>query len=172
MIRSLRPEDASIFQALRLRALVDDSEAFSSDAEDERAYPLEFVAERLAAPHHRSITLGAFAHGELVGITGVHHQQGRKVQHKAMVWGVFVAPEYRGRGLGGQLVDAAIAAARAMPGVVELQLGVGVTREAARALYRSRGFVVTGIERRALFLGDRYLDEELMALALDATDRA
>jgi len=43
--------------------------------------------------------------------------------------------------------------------------------EAARALYRSAGFEVFGVERRSLRVGTRDLDEEHMALDLGAERR-
>lgn len=53
---------------------------------------------------------------------------------------VAVAPERRGEGIGRALLDAAIAAARGA-GVRQLFLEVRDSNAAARAMYRSRGFV-------------------------------
>jgi RimJ/RimL family protein N-acetyltransferase len=64
------------------------------------------------------------------------------------------------------LLDAAIARARAWPGVEQVQLAVMTANAPARALYVSAGFEVFGLERRALKVGDRYVDEEHMVLHL------
>lgn len=58
-----------------------------------------------------------------------------------------VAPECRQRGIGRQLLDAAIEQARAR-GMRRLFLEVRVSNAVAEALYRSRGFVPVGIRPR------------------------
>jgi ribosomal-protein-alanine N-acetyltransferase len=60
---------------------------------------------------------------------------------------VAVAPAARGRGIGGLLLDAAIAAA-AEHGAEALYLDVRESNARARALYDSRGFVEVGRRRR------------------------
>jgi ribosomal protein S18 acetylase RimI-like enzyme len=52
---------------------------------------------------------------------------------------LYVVPERRGRGTGRQLMQAAIACARAR-GAAYMELGTGETDVAARALYESLGF--------------------------------
>lgn len=46
-VRVLKPEDAEVFQALRLRALREHPEAFGSDYEDECNLAMETIRERL-----------------------------------------------------------------------------------------------------------------------------
>jgi ribosomal-protein-alanine N-acetyltransferase len=60
---------------------------------------------------------------------------------------VAVAPSARGRGIGGLLLDAAIAAA-ALHGAEALYLDVRESNTRARAMYDSRGFVEVGRRRR------------------------
>jgi ribosomal-protein-alanine N-acetyltransferase len=60
---------------------------------------------------------------------------------------VAVAPSARGRGIGGMLLDAAIAAAGDQ-GAEALYLDVRESNARARALYDSRGFVEVGRRRR------------------------
>ena len=60
---------------------------------------------------------------------------------------VAVAPSARGRGIGGVLLDAAIAAA-GHRGAEALYLDVRESNARARALYDSRGFVEVGRRRR------------------------
>ncbi len=58
--------------------------------------------------------------------------------------------------------------ARAAPGLEQIVLAVTAHNTVARSLYTSLGFQTYGLERHALKLGDRYLDEELMVLWLIA----
>ena len=77
-----------------------------------------------------------------------------------------VAPEARGRGIGGALLDAAMSAGRA-DGCDWMHLEVRESNLAGRALYSSRGFAIVGRRRRyysnpvedALLLRARLLKE-------------
>lgn len=78
-----------------------------------------------------------------------------------------VAPEARGRGVGGALLDAAIERGRA-EGCEWIHLEVRESNLAGRALYSSRGFAIVGRRRRyyshpvedALLLRARLVKEE------------
>ncbi|MBW3571682.1 MAG: GNAT family N-acetyltransferase [Gemmatimonadetes bacterium] len=171
MIRILGAEDAAAYQALRLFGLRESPEAFGSTYESEADTPLEHVGERLArGAAGKDVTFGAFDDdgGHLVGVAGLRRQTGLKTRHRAHVWGMYVAPQARGRGLGRALLDALAAHARALDCVERLTLGVETSNAPARALYHAFGFVTYGIEPQAYAFGGRYWDSELMSLALDA----
>ena len=85
---------------------------------------------------------GAFHDDVLSGSAGVHVYPRLKQRHKAQLWGVYVDPSLRGRGVGAALVGAAIAHARTR--VAVLQLSVQFDNAAARALYRRSGSCLTG----------------------------
>jgi ribosomal protein S18 acetylase RimI-like enzyme len=164
-IRELSAADAEIFRALRLRALQDEPEAFGSSWEEENARPLAQTITRLQA--EGMTAFGAFdAEGHLVGMVRLFRHDGVKVSHKADIISMYVAPEARGRGVGRMLMEAAIERARATPGVEQLLLAVNATNTPARNLYLTLGFEPFGREPLALKIGDRYYDEELMALFL------
>lgn len=169
VIRVLTRGDAEVFWPLRLRALREHPEAFGQSFDEQRDTPISTVVERFdtnwATPH--SFLLGAFADDRLIGSIGCIHDQSLKVRHKAALWGMYVAPEARGSGVGMALLLGAVRLTRERwPGVEQIRLAVVTTNQAARRLYLSTGFVVYGLERRALRLGSQYLDEEFMALNL------
>ena len=164
-IRILTADDAEEYRMLRLRALQEEPEAFGSSWEEENARPLEQTAARLQG--EGMTAFGAFDDdGKLVGMVRLHRHDGVKVRHKADIISMYVAPEVRGRGVGRMLLEAAIEHARATPGVEQLLLAVNATNTPARNLYLSLGFEPFGREPLALKLGDRYYDEEIMALFL------
>jgi ribosomal protein S18 acetylase RimI-like enzyme len=80
---------------------------------------------------------------------------------------MYVAPHVRRRGVGAALLGALIGHARSLPGLEWLQLGVGVHNEEARALYQTHGFRPWGIDRDALRVDGRSVDELRMRLRLD-----
>jgi len=77
-----------------------------------------------------------------------------------------VADGHRRTGLADRLVQSVIDAAREA-GALVLQLTVTAGNAPAQRLYARMGFRVFGVERRAIQVGDRFYDEELMALNLD-----
>ena len=111
--------------------------------------------------------LGAFDEADLVGISGVYRESWRKLAHKAHVWGVYVAPALRGRGVSRQLLDAAITHASRMSGVRQLILGVNAQNRAALALYEALGFVRYGLEPGFLLVDGVLYDEIHMVRFLD-----
>jgi ribosomal protein S18 acetylase RimI-like enzyme len=165
-VRDVTVDDAEEFRALRLRALREEPEAFGSSWEEESQRALEQTIARLQASD--TTAFGGFDDaGKLVGMVRLWREDGIKTQHKANIISMYVAPEARGRGLGRMLLDAAIARARATPGIEQLVLAVVTINTPARNLYRAAGFEVYGVEPRALKLGERYLDEEYMVLMLN-----
>jgi RimJ/RimL family protein N-acetyltransferase len=169
MIRILSADDAAAYQALRLHGLRESPAAFGSTYENEAGTALEEIAERLArGAGGDDVIFGAFNDdgGALVGLAGVRRGTSLKTRHRAGVWGMYVAPEARGRGVGRALVSALIAHARTLEGVERLVLGVESGNEAARTLYHAFGFVTYGIEPQAYKLDGRYWDSEMMTLDL------
>jgi ribosomal protein S18 acetylase RimI-like enzyme len=165
-IRELTVDDAETHRALRLRAVREEPDAFGSSWEEESQRPLEATIARLQDSN--VVAFGGFDDdGNLVGMVRLAREVGIKGQHKANIFGMYVAPEARGRGLGRMLLDAAIARAREISGIELLLLAVVTTNTAARNLYLATGFEPYGREPQALKVGDRYLDEELMILFLE-----
>jgi ribosomal protein S18 acetylase RimI-like enzyme len=169
VVRMLTMDDGEALWALRLRALADDPEAFGTTHDEALVRGSESVLRRLRESDDEHFYLGAFAgdgDAELAGMVRVDREAGRKDQHKAGITAMYIAPEWRGLGLGRALLEEVIARARQMAGLEQVRLGVVTTNTAAVALYRSLGFVVYGTDPRTLKLGERYWDEHLMLLDL------
>lgn len=165
-LRILTEADTDAYRRVRLQALAEHPEFFGRALEE--AETAAEMAEQLRTRHDgtESFILGAFE-AALMGIAGCSRDRPAKHRHKALIWGMYVAPEARRHGVGRALLEAAIARARAWPGVEQLLLAVASHNEGAVALYQGLGFQVFGVERRALKLADRYVDEANMVLYLD-----
>ena len=104
----------------------------------------------------------------LVGVVGLQRERMVKLSHKAFVWGVYVAPEARGRAVGMKLLRFALEYAALQLHVRQVNLGVNTTNTAALALYKKLGFKQYGLEREYLFVNDKYYDEYQMACGVHA----
>jgi len=169
-IRRLAETDAETFYKFRLRALISEPRAFGESAEEWRRNTVEDCAARLPGGAE-SFVVGAFDGGDLVGTVGFFREQRAKRRHKGHIWGVFVAEPHRGRGISRALMTAAIAQARTLDGLLQVQLSVGATQAAARALYASLGFRSYGIEPQGLRVDGEFVDEEQMVLSFVAEGR-
>src|SRR6476469_9626417 len=131
-IRDLTEDDAGIYWELRLRALKEEPDAFGSDYEESRQRSQAEIARRIpkAGDGSDDFLLGAFDGSKLVGTVGLRREEGVKSRHKAMLWGMYVAPEARGQGAGRALMNEVIARARNTPGLVQIYLSVMHTKQA------------------------------------------
>lgn len=112
-----------------------EAEAFSGDRLSRRS-----LRRLLRAP--TAATIVSVADGRVVGYALVLFRRDAKV---ARLYSLARDRAWQGRGIGGALLDAAEARARAR-GVAELRLEVRVDNPPARALYARHGYVATGLQ--------------------------
>jgi len=125
----LRPATLETVRPLRLRALREDPDAFGSTLAGEQSRPdaeWDFWVRD---------SLIAFDGDTAVGMANLKLEAGR-----AQLFGMWVAPEARGKGVGELLVNALIERAGDRP----ITLCVAETAPAARRLYERMGFTPTG----------------------------
>ena len=162
-IRRLTAQDAESYQQLRQEALAREPHAFTESVSAHQAMTLEAIKNRLGSSEDNFV-LGAFIDSQLIGMAGFFRREGDKIRHRGGIWGVYVAEECRGKGVGRALLLELIGLVELLPGIEQVALAVSRQNAAARSLYESLGFEIYGCERRALKIGDAYVDEELMVL--------
>ena len=164
-VRVLAVADADDYRRVRLDALRLHPDAFGSAYEDEAMLERSQIIERLAAPGFTRY--GGFAGDDLVGLAGLQmrtgcRRSGTRPACSACTSRLLIEAAGWRNNWSGQSYAGARAA-----GALVLQLSVAAGNAPAQRLYRSMGFTVYGVERRSLKVGDRFHDEELMALDLD-----
>jgi ribosomal protein S18 acetylase RimI-like enzyme len=163
-IRFLTADDADEWSRLRVQSLKGDPEAFGSFVEEHQTLTVSDIRKRIGSSAEDSFVVGAFEDKILVGMAGFFREKGPKRQHKGFIWGVYVSPEQRRRGLARQLFTKIFERVRQIHGVEQVLISVASTQSAAANLYHSLGFETFGIEPRALKVEGRYIDEHCMQL--------
>ncbi|MGX1176635.1 N-acetyltransferase family protein [Pseudomonas sp. R151218B TE3479] len=163
-IRRLRAGDALVYRELMLQAYALHPQAFTSSVGERAKLPINWWESRLGS--RLDVLLGAFVEQELVGIVGLALEPREKARHKALLFGMYVADAHRHRGLGYQLVQAALDEARRHTFLRLVQLTVTAGNDPALKLYQRCGFVLYGLEPMAIRVGDEYLDKIHMWLEL------
>ncbi len=147
----LGPQHAPAYRALMLDAYALHPDAFTSSVAERESLPMSWWEGRLSTvPDANDVVFGAFHGGALVGAAGLAFDTREKACHKATLFGMVVSTSRRRQGLGQQLVAAALAYARARPGVLVVQLTVTQGNAQAQALYARNGFVEFGVEPYAV----------------------
>ena len=171
IIRPIKPEETDLYCAIRAEALSHNAETFGGTLEEFVETPYFKGDKQLEITDHNYI-LGAFERrtGTLVGMVGFRRESRIKMQHKSFIWGMYVTPEHRRKGLGRKLVDEVLQRAKRLEGLEQVRLFVVTINKEARLLYLSLGFLVYGYEKNALsYKGKRY-DEEYMVYWLHTGD--
>ncbi len=161
-IRPLEIVDFSPFLEIQREALLQSPEVFGSDYEWFESLSILSKEQRyekyINFPYQ--FILGAFTQeGELVGMIGFTSESQPKIRHKGQVWGLFVRPQFRGKGLATLLIQSVLDTAHNVLDIEQVQLAVSTQNEASYGLYLRLGFTVFGTELHAMKIESSYVDE-------------
>jgi GNAT superfamily N-acetyltransferase len=171
----LTAADAERFAQFRLRMLTESPWAFAASPDDDHAVDITELTALLSDPESAILAVESLdarvadSGGNapaLVAAAGITRMKRRKFAHRARIWGVFVDPEERGKGLASALVAAAVDLSRRWPGLAYIDLGVTDIAADAVHLYERRGFRAWGREPGAIQHDGRRYDAIHMTLTL------
>lgn len=162
-IQPLDLTHSTAYCALRLRALKEHPDAFTSSFREEARRPLADTTQRLSNPAES--LWGAFDGTQLVDMAGMSRENRVKNRHKAHLVGMYMASEHAGQGVGTALVAAVVRHAAAHQ-VALLVLAVTDGNQTAPALYERAGFVAFGVEPDAIRVQGARLGKRHRALQL------
>jgi GNAT superfamily N-acetyltransferase len=141
-------------------------DAFTTTAAEREAEPESWWVKRIGGAAGLATSFGAWQGSSLVGTVALEYSAKPKTRHSALVLGMYVQPEQRGKGVGLALLNAAIAAASARPEVLVLTLTLTEGNAPALRLYRSAGFVSWGTQPQAIRTNAGLKGKVHMSLAL------
>ena len=147
IVRRMRADEWPQLRALRLEALADAPLAFGSTLERESAYTEErWRAEAASAAASDGVAgYVAVTADRWVAMARGYVDDDESADGRPLVWlfGVYVTPAWRGRGLAGAVSEEVVRWARSI-GAAEVRLHVAEWNDAARRTYDSLRFVPTG----------------------------
>jgi RimJ/RimL family protein N-acetyltransferase len=106
-VRRLSPGEWPLYKSTRLRALAADPSSFGATLAAEQAYDDGEWQRRIGA----SAVFGLFDGGDVCGMIGIGSRA--ETPDEAAIWGLWVAPQARGRGGAAALIAACLDEARA-----------------------------------------------------------
>jgi ribosomal protein S18 acetylase RimI-like enzyme len=164
-IRKLTKDDAHAYFSIRLKALLENPEYYSSSYEEEKNRKIEMTMDRLSQENF--ITYGVFIEKILVGIITYAKESRIKTSHIADIYGMYVDSSYRRKGLAKALLNHVIKVAN-NDKIERIRLSVTKTNHAALQLYQSLGFVIYGTEPKSIKIDHQYFDAIYMNLDLES----
>jgi L-amino acid N-acyltransferase YncA len=162
-IRDAVPEDADALALIYNQGIVDRLATLETEertAEERRTW-LE-----TRGPRHPVIV--ADADGSVIGFGSLNLFNPRKAYDHVADFSVYVERSWRGKGIGGQLLQALIDRARRI-GYHKMVLSAFPFNPAGLALYQKSGFRVVGVYKEQGVLDGRWVDTIIMERLLEDT---
>ena len=168
-VRRLTMDDLGAYQVLRDDMLAAYPASFTSEAIADRSQlsPTRYSSRMgEAASTGSEVSWGCFQGSQLQGAITLKRDAKTKLHHTGHIIGMMVTEKCQGSGMGRALLQACIDLARSTQDLELLTLSVTASNQVAVNLYLQAGFTRYGSLPRAIKVGERYLDKDLMVLAL------
>ncbi len=165
IVRIATPDDAEQLIAL-VNAndgepnLTNEPGEFNMTVEEERAF--------LASFEHQATSefFVAEVDEQIVGSLGMRGNTRRATRHVVNI-GIAVHPQFRGQGIGSELLRCGLTWAKETGIVRRVELTVYARNERAIRLYQRCGFVTEGRHHAAFYKGGEYIDSLTMAMLIE-----
>ena len=155
MIKKLTPSDFGAWKQLRLEGVKAHPESFGESYQHIKEQDVQWFEQSLK----NGTTFAYEQERQMVGLVGMFSMQPGNMKHRAVLFGLYVKPEYRKQGLADALVHHAIEYAK--PDHTQIHVTVTTNNEPAFSLYKKHGFILYGTEPNALRVAGQYFDEYL-----------
>lgn len=143
-LRNLLEQDWALLREIRLRALQADPGVFSSSFASESQMDEAAWRSWLTSPDVG--VFGLFDGSAIIGMTGIALRKDDPSGTSAILWGSWIAPNYRGQNLSQQFYEARIAWAKVHPTCTHIIVSHRASNHASKAANQKHGFVFTHTE--------------------------
>ena len=164
MIKVLSEKDTDAFIKLRLHALKESPQAFGASYEEGVDRGQTFMNFKNRREDY--FVLGYFEIEQLVGIVGFVRESKLKKKHKAVIWGMYVNSDFRGKGIARKLLIEVIERAGKIGGLSKIMITVTSPQENVLGFYERLGFLQYSLENDAMRVGEQRIDEIFLSLEL------
>lgn len=141
-LHRLEVDDWERFRAVRLEALRSDPGVFSARLADALARSDEGWQDFLRNPN--TAVFGVFDGEQMIGITGISIDREDPTGETAMLWGSWLRPDYRGRGISKAMYEARLGWAKAHPICKKVVVSHRESNIASRNANQKNGFRFVG----------------------------
>lgn len=152
----LEAADTARFLALREISLTQEADNFRTSARDNSSLGEEYWQARIAQDHVVAIEID----GALKALGGLTRVAGEKMDHKGLIWGMYVHPDLRGSGAADLIMNGLVDSARGQ--FRQLVLTLAADNAGAQRFYERHAFSLYGVEPGAIRRDTGYVDEALM----------
>ncbi len=140
-IRPFKPDEWHVYRAVRLKALETDPKFFCESYDDAKAKPDEHYQAHLLDAN--SAVFGVFRHGDVIGMTGIVIDKEDASGQTANLWGSWLEPAWRGKGLARRMYEARLNWAKARPGVKRVTVSHRKSNAISKKANQRWGFTFT-----------------------------
>ncbi|MBO3697811.1 GNAT family N-acetyltransferase [Roseivirga sp. E12] len=160
MIKTLTSDDYSQYAELRSLGLTTDPTSFWASEIEEQ--PIRESRYKEILDNSDDFIMGYFDNSVLMGIGGFRREPSLKLKHKGFLWGIYTHPDYRGKGIGKQLVQALVTKAFEIATLTQVNLSTRTDNHAALRLYEQLGFIKYGEEHNSSCIDGTFYHEVYM----------
>ena len=139
--RQLTENDWCEFSQVRLKALQTDPNVFGSNYEKESQMTEAEWRSRLQAKENAIFLI--FENETPIGMTGVSIDRNDPTKKTALLWGSWLAPHFRGKGLSELMYQARINWAKEQPTIEKIIVSHRASNLSSKYANRKHGFVLT-----------------------------
>lgn len=140
-IAALNEQDWQILKTIRLKALQADPGVFGSNYAAESAY--DDAEWRSWLNSDDTGVFGVFDDGRIIGMTAISIKRQDETRRTAILWGSWLEPDYRGRGLSQGMYEARLGWAGAHPTCAAIEVSHRASNIGSKRANQKHGFVFT-----------------------------
>jgi RimJ/RimL family protein N-acetyltransferase len=140
-IKQLAPDDWLEFSRVRLKALLTDPKVFGSNYERESKMTKDEWRSRLSAADNAIFLI--YEGEKPIGMTGVSVDRNDPTKKTALLWGSWLEPEFRAKGLSELMYRTRIEWAKQQPSVEKIVVSHRVSNLSSKFANQKHGFVFT-----------------------------